>query len=60
MGDNYVNDGELGRICHLKRVRFEKVMEAASQSEARRNLYRAIAAAGFGREAIVIARRVAE
>ena len=57
MGDNYVKDPALGRACHLKRVRLEKLMEAASQSELRRRLYRAIAAAGFGREAIVIGRR---
>ena len=57
MGDNYVEDSALGRACHLKRVRFDKMLQAASQGETRRSFYRAIAAAGIGREAVVMARR---
>lgn len=57
MGDNYVDNPELGRSCHLRRVRFEQTMETANEADARRSLYRAIASAGLGRDAIVIARR---
>ncbi len=57
MGDIYVDDSELGRSCHLKRVRLETSLEAAGRAETRRALYRSLAAAGLGREAVVIARR---
>ncbi|MGH6933298.1 MAG: class I SAM-dependent methyltransferase [Dongiaceae bacterium] len=57
MGDNYVDNPALGRSCHLRRVRFEQTMETAGETRTRRLLYHAIASAGLGRDAIVIARR---
>ncbi len=55
MGDNYVGDPALGRASHNKRKRFDLALEQAGFGEARRALYRALAEAGIGREAVVIA-----
>lgn len=55
MGDNYVGDPALGRTCHNKRKRFDFALEAAGLRETRRELYRALAGLGIGREAVVIA-----
>lgn len=57
MGDNYVGDPALGRACHTKRKRFDLALEQAGFGETRRALYRALANAGIGREAVVIAVR---
>jgi len=50
MGMNYVADPQLGRACHKQR----KAFDLALDNEARRAYYQALAAAGFGREAVVI------
>jgi 2-polyprenyl-3-methyl-5-hydroxy-6-metoxy-1,4-benzoquinol methylase len=55
MGENYTVDPALGRACHTKRKRFDLALEAAGLGIARREFYRALAAAGLGREAAVIA-----
>ncbi len=55
MGENYVGDTALGRACHNKRKRFDLALEEAGQGEARRAFYRALAEAGIGREAALIA-----
>lgn len=55
MGDNYVDDATLGRACHAKRKRFDLALENAGLKETRRVFYRALAKAGIGREAVVIA-----
>ncbi|MGD0143580.1 MAG: class I SAM-dependent methyltransferase [Rhizomicrobium sp.] len=55
MGENYTSDPALGRACHAKRRRFDLALEATGMKETRRAFYRALANAGFGREAIVIA-----
>jgi SAM-dependent methyltransferase len=55
MGDNYTNDPTLGRACHNKRKRFDFAFEAAGLKETRRDLYRAMARLGIGREAVIIA-----
>ncbi|HEY4077737.1 MAG TPA: methyltransferase domain-containing protein [Rhizomicrobium sp.] len=57
MGENYIDDGALGRACHNKRKRFDMALEAAGLKETRRELYRALARLGIGREAVVIARK---
>lgn len=57
MGDNYVDNPSLGRTCHLRRVRLETTLDAAGAGDIRRALYRSIASAGLGRDAIVFARR---
>ncbi len=55
MGDNYTIDPGLGRACHAKRKRFDLALEAAGLGSARRAFYGALAEAGLGREAAVIA-----
>jgi SAM-dependent methyltransferase len=55
MGDNYVGDPALGRACHTRRKSFDLALEQAGFGETRRALYRALAEAGIGREAVVIA-----
>ena len=55
MGEDYTNDPALGRACHNKRKRFDLALEAAGLKETRRAFYRALAEAGIGREAVVIA-----
>ena len=55
MGANYVGDPELGRACHGKRKRFDLALENAGLRDTRRAFYRALAEAGIGREAVVIA-----
>ncbi|MEO7054133.1 MAG: methyltransferase domain-containing protein, partial [Rhizomicrobium sp.] len=55
MGENYVGDDVLGRACHNRRKKFDLAFEAAGLKETRRAFYRALAEAGLGREAVVIA-----
>jgi len=55
MGLDYTKDGELGRACHKQRKRFDLALESAGFKETRRKFYRALADAGLGREAVVIA-----
>jgi 2-polyprenyl-3-methyl-5-hydroxy-6-metoxy-1,4-benzoquinol methylase len=55
MGENYVGDAALGHACHNRRKKFDLAFEAAGLKETRRAFYRALAEAGLGREAVVIA-----
>ncbi|MDE1940020.1 MAG: class I SAM-dependent methyltransferase [Alphaproteobacteria bacterium] len=55
MGDDYTKDRDVGRACHKRRKRFDLALEAAGLRETRRAFYRALADAGMGREAILIA-----
>ena len=55
MGLDYTKDSDLGRACHNQRKRFDLSLEQAGFKETRRAFYRALAAAGLGREAVVIA-----
>lgn len=55
MGDDYVSDAATGKACHRRRMNFDLAFEAAGIGEVRRRLYGALAAAGIGREATVIA-----
>lgn len=55
MGENYTTDPKLGRACHDKRKRLDLALEAAGMGQVRRRFYRALADAGLGREAAVIA-----
>ncbi len=55
MGENYTGDPALGRACHKKRKSFDLAFETAGLKQARRAFYRALAEAGMGREAVVIA-----
>jgi 2-polyprenyl-3-methyl-5-hydroxy-6-metoxy-1,4-benzoquinol methylase len=55
MGLDYTNDPDLGRACHNQRKKFDLGLESAGLKETRRAFYRALAHAGIGREAVVIA-----
>lgn len=55
MGDDYVADPATGRAAHAKRKSFDLAFETAGLGDVRRRLYGALAAAGIGREATVIA-----
>ena len=55
MGEDYTRDRELGRACHMRRKRFDLALESAGLRETRRAFYRALAGAGIGREAVIIA-----
>jgi 2-polyprenyl-3-methyl-5-hydroxy-6-metoxy-1,4-benzoquinol methylase len=55
MGEDYTNNSALGRTCHNRRKRFDLALEAAGLREARSAFYHALANAGLGREAVVIA-----
>jgi len=55
MGLDYTKDSDLGRACHNQRKRFDLGLEHAGFADTRRAFYRALAAAGLGREAVVVA-----
>jgi 2-polyprenyl-3-methyl-5-hydroxy-6-metoxy-1,4-benzoquinol methylase len=53
MGDNYVDNPELGSVCHKKRTSFEMSLPG----ELRRRMYRALSEDGVGRDCLVFARK---
>ena len=57
MGLNYTADSTLGRACHAQRKRFDLALVEAGFNETRRAFYRALAAAGLGREIVLIAKK---
>lgn len=54
MGLNYTTNPDLGRACHAQRKRFDLAFERAGCGETRRAFYGALAAAGVGREVVLI------
>lgn len=57
MGDNYVGNDTMGRAVHERRKCFDMAFETAGLGDVRRRVYRALAKAGVGREAVVVARK---
>lgn len=57
MGDIYVGDDALGRVCHGKRKAFETALRRAGQGEMLSRLYASLAAQGLGREIVLYAQR---
>ena len=57
MGDNYIDNDEQGRICHGKRKMMELNLFNTGMAEVKRELYRAMAKAGLGREVVLYARK---
>ena len=53
-GENYVNNPEIGSLCHKKRISFE----LALPPKIRRDLYRSFARAGIGRNCLLFAKPV--
>jgi len=56
MGLDYIGDPETGGVCHAYRVE----MEGSIPSEVRRELFRALASAGIGRNSRLLVRKVGE
>lgn len=52
MGDNYINDRSVGKICHKKRIDFETTLS----DRLRRDLYQSLATLGIGRNCLYFAR----
>lgn len=57
MGDNYVGNDTVGRICHKKRKNMERILDLAGLSEKKRMLYRFFTEMGIGRELMIIAKK---
>jgi 2-polyprenyl-3-methyl-5-hydroxy-6-metoxy-1,4-benzoquinol methylase len=57
MGDIYVGNDNLGRICHTKRKTFEKNLALAGLNNLKRNIYKALANLNIGREVVIYARK---
>ena len=49
-GENYVNDGKIGKICHKKRVRFEQNLRNNGKKQTLKNFYRSMAKLNLGRQ----------
>lgn len=57
MGDNYVGNDELGRACHIKRMRFEQNLISGGNEQLLSDLYTSLSKLGIGREVVLYARR---
>ncbi len=55
MGDVYVGNGDLGKVCHNRRVRFEYLMRKHGKEKKLNKLYEALAELELGRQVIVYA-----
>ena len=55
---DYIADPALGPVAHQRRVTFENNMKAAGMTEELDRFYRALAAGGYGRDAMMVARKV--
>ena len=58
MGENYIDNDNLGRACHAKRMSFEKSLNQGGASRVLSNLYASFANQGIGREIVLFARKV--
>ena len=57
MGVQYVDNADLGRECHFKRVNLELAFEKANKEAAREKWYESMAELGIGREVILIGKK---
>ena len=55
LGDKYVGDGPLGKICHQKRKAFESNLRKTGRSKKLREFYVALAELNLGRQVIAYA-----
>ena len=55
---DYINDPELGSIAHNRRVAFESRIRDAGMTDVLDHFYRTLASGGYGRDTMVVARRV--
>ncbi len=57
MGDNYVGNPELGRVCHVKRMQFEDSLRKTGKTAVLHELYRNFAKQNLGRQILMIAKK---
>ena len=55
---DYIADPALGPIAHQRRVTFEDNMKAAGMTDVLDHFYRTLAAGGYGRDVMVVAKKV--
>ena len=55
MDEIYVDNPEIGRLCHLKRKKFEQALYTAGLADLKKELYRKFATLGIGREIVMLA-----
>lgn len=55
MGENYINNDEIGRACHERIKNFEMNLERAGRSALKRSIYESFARDGIGREIVLLA-----
>lgn len=55
MGDVYVGNGDIGKMCHQKRVRFEYLMRKHGKKEKLAQLYQSLADLDLGRQVVIYA-----
>jgi SAM-dependent methyltransferase len=55
MGENYIDNDELGRICHQRRMTFELNLINAGMGYVKKKLFKDFANSGFGREVVLFA-----
>ena len=55
MGDVYIGNSELGKVCHQKRVKFEYLMRKHGKGKKLSQLYRSLADMDLGRQLVVYA-----
>jgi len=58
MGDNYVGNDSLGRICHGRRKKMELSLKLGGLDVLKRVLYTTLAEHGIGREIVMLAKKV--
>jgi SAM-dependent methyltransferase len=55
MGDNYIDNNELGRVCHNKRVKFEMAMKLSGSGHILDEFYSGLSKMNIGREVVIYA-----
>jgi len=55
-GEHYIENNELGKACHKKRMNLERNLEKAGLNEQRRQLYRCFSQLDIGRQIIIYAK----
>lgn len=60
MGENYLDDPDLGKVIHNKRKQFEMALEKTGRRSLRKDLYCRLQSIGLGRELTIYARKLAE
>ena len=58
MGDDYVGNGDVGRVCHARRKDFEFALIRSGHAELKAQLYEALSRLDIGREVEIIVRKL--